>query len=322
MIVICFLSSYVVNLLNKYKLNDVMKNELKNWIESGKYLNYNGYKIFYNQFGEGPDIIILHGYPYSSYEWKNFIPLLSQYYRVTVFDFLGFGFSDKPENHLYSFQEYVKILNLVVLNLQIKEAHLLTHDLGVSVAQEVLANYKHEENLFSIQSICFSNGNLFSDVYKPRLIQRILSQTPNFIGRFISRHISKASVNKTIRSLYGKKTQPDEAFLDELWDVLNYNNGKNISYLLGKLVFEKALYLDRWTLAMRGTEIPLCYICGPADMNSGIDMAIAFQKRVPNGTLIWMDDSIGHWPMIEDSDSFLKYYLDWISTQVNRKLSF
>jgi pimeloyl-ACP methyl ester carboxylesterase len=242
------------------------------------------------------------------------VPILSSKFRVTLFDLLGFGFSDKPDNYLYSFNEYVKILNLLTLYLKIKETHIIAHDLGVSIAQEILAKNKKEDILFSIKSICFTNGNLFYDVYKPRIIQRLLSQTPSYIGEFLSKNIPQKVVFKSIRQLYGNKTQPNEYFLEELWEILNFKRGKEISYLLGKLIFEKAFHQKRWTEAMKKTAIPMCYICGPADKNTGIDMAIAFQKRIPKGKLIWMDDHIGHWPMIEDSLSFADNYLNWIDS--------
>jgi pimeloyl-ACP methyl ester carboxylesterase len=289
-----------------------MKKPIEEWLDKSKSFSFKSYNIFYNQFGTGFDLIIIHGYPYNSYEWKDVVPLLSKRFRVTVFDLLGFGFSDKPENHYYSFEEYTDLLNKLVVHLRIEQAHIIAHDLGVSIGQELLATEKDWNLNFSIKSICFTNGNLFPDVYQPRLIQRLLSQTPSFVGSFLSKNISKKTVHKNIRKLYGKYSQPSDEFLEELWGILNFNNGKNISYLLGKLVFEKIKYQDRWTLAMKDTHIPLAYICGPADPNSGIEMGTTFEKRIPNGKLIWMDDAIGHWPMIEDKNAFCNQYFSWL----------
>jgi hypothetical protein len=219
-----------------------MKKPIEEWLVKSNFFSFKTHNIFYNQFGEGEDLIIIHGYPYSSYEWKEIVPLLSKRFKVTVFDLLGFGFSDKPENHIYSFEEYTDLLNKLTLHLKIEQAHIIAHDLGVSLAQELLA-FENDYNLnFSIKSVCFTNGNLFPDVYKARLIQKLISQTPTFIGKFLSKKISKKTVHKNIRNLYGKYTQPSEEFMEELWEILNYKDGKNISYLLGRLVFEKIKY--------------------------------------------------------------------------------
>ncbi len=289
-----------------------MNKSVTKWLEDGEFFKYKSHKIFYNQFGFGDDLIIIHGYPYSSYEWKGVIPILSQKFKVTVFDLLGMGFSDKPENYTYSFEDYKDIVNRLTLLLKIEKAHILAHDLGVSIAQELLNNEKQYNLNFSIKSICFINGNLFPDVYKPRFIQKLLSQTPTYIGKFLSKNMSKKAIHKTIRSLYGKFSQPSNEYLDELWEILNYNNGKNISYVLGRLIFEKKKHQERWTKAMNDTNIPLSYICGSADPNSGLEMGITFHKRIPNGKLIWMDDAIGHWPMIESPGAFLDAYLNWL----------
>lgn len=291
----------------------LMNQNVNHWLEKGSFFNHKSYKIFFAQFGIGEDLIIIHGYPYSSYEWKHLIPELSKKFKVTVFDLLGFGFSDKPEDHNYSFEDYTDILNRLVIHLKIEQAHIIAHDLGVSIAQELIANINDNNLNFSIKTVCFTNGNMFPDVYHPRVIQRLISQTPQFIGRLISKKISKKIIHKNIRNLYGKYSKPNEEFLNELWEVLNYNHGKNISYKLGKLFFKKVKYTERWTNSMKNTKIPLAFICGPSDPNSGIEMGITFGKRIPNGNLIWMDDAIGHWPMIEDTKGFLENYYNWLS---------
>lgn len=296
-----------------------MRENLKSWFTNGNYFYFEEYKIFYNQFGIGEDVIIIHGYPYSSYEWKYFISLCSNHFKVTVFDLLGFGFSDKPENHEYSFHEFASILNQLALNLNIKQAHLIANDFGVSVVQEVLAKSQEDEIYFSINSICFSNGNLFSDVYNPTVFQRILFYSPSFIGNFLNKNIKKSFLLHATKKLYGKYSQPSKEFLEELWETLFYQNGKNISFKLGKLMYNNEIFNERWYKALKDSKIPLCYICGPADISSGFEMGIAFKKRVTSGTLIWMDDHIGHWPMIEDSYSFFICFLNWIKRNKNIK---
>lgn len=293
-----------------------MNKSVNQWLKDGGFFPHKSYKIFYNQFGFGDDLIIIHGYPYSSYEWKEVIPFLSQNFKVTVFDLLGMGFSDKPIDYKYSFEDYRDIVNKLTLHLKIEQAHILAHDLGVSIAQELINNEKEYNLNFSIKSICFTNGNLFPDVYRPRMIQRFFFRTPSFIGRFLSQNISKKTIHNTILSLYGKFSKPTNEYLEELWEILNYNNGRNISYLLGRLIFEKKLHQQRWTTAMKETNIPLSYICCSADPNSGLEMGITFHKRIPNRKLIWMDDSIGHWPMQECPNAFVEAYLEWL-TQLN-----
>ena len=289
-----------------------MNKDVLNWLNKGQFLDYQGNKVFYFQEGQGENLLILHGYPYNSFEWRDTIAALSQSYKITVFDLLGMGFSDKPQNHQYSFEEHCEIVNALLAHLKITKTHLFSHDLGVSVVQELLARDSENKNNFKIMSSAFMNGGLFMDAYKPRFIQRLLSQTPDFIGKFISKKISKTSVNQSVKSIFGKDTQPTEEFLDKQWEVLNYNDGKSIAYLIGRLVFDKYHYQKRWIEAMQKTTIPLCYICGPADPNSGWHMAKRYEELIPKPKVYLLEKNIGHWGILEDEEGVLEAFNDFM----------
>ncbi len=299
-----------------------MHAEVKKWLDRGQFLDVQGNKIFYIQEGSGEPLLILHGYPYSSFEWASIWDELTQKYKVVIFDLLGMGFSDKPQNHTYSFQEHAEIVNALLAFLKINRVHILSHDLGVSVGQELIARnndadtegYNPETsggNVFKIESITFMNGGLFMDVYQPRLIQKLLSQSPTWVGKFISKNITKAMTNKSVKALFGPDTQPSEAFLDQQWEILNYKNGKSIAYLIGRLVFEKNKYQKRWIEAMQTTAIPMCLINGPFDPNSGAHMANRYKELIPNPLIYTLNENIGHWLFLEDEKAVLNAYFDF-----------
>jgi pimeloyl-ACP methyl ester carboxylesterase len=89
---------------------------------------------------------------------------------------------------------------------------------------------------------------------------------------------------------------------------------ERISYLIGRLIFQKVNYQTRWISAMQKTSIPMCYICGPSDPNSGRHMAEEYLRLLPNSRVLWMREDIGHWPMVEDTSGFLFKYLDWMKS--------
>lgn len=290
-----------------------MNDSVKNWKSKGLFLKFNQHDIFYGQQGQGDDLLIIHGYPFNSYEWKDTIEELSQNFRITYFDLLGMGFSSKPKNHRYRFEEYCEMVNVLMHTLAIKQTHIFSHDLGVSVAQELVARELEGKNQFKIISSAFMNGSLFIDVYQPRLIQRILSQSPDIVGRIFSKIMTKKMIYKSVKSVFGADTQPSEAFLDEQWEILNYNDGKSIAYLIGRLVFEKYNYLNRWVNAMQKTVVPMCYIYGPADPNSGEHMAKRYVELIPNPKTYALEKNIGHWPIIEDRENLLSKYYQFLN---------
>lgn len=170
---------------------------LISWLNKGRYLRYGPHQIFYIDEGEGDPLLILHGYPYSSLEWQSLLPTLTSQYRVIAFDYLGMGFSDKPRRHRFTYEEYTGIVQVLLQTLQINRVHLLAHDLGVSVAQELIA--QQQEKLlpsFYINSVAFVNGGLFMHQYKPRFIQRLLSQSPSWLGYLVNQAIGRRLIEK------------------------------------------------------------------------------------------------------------------------------
>lgn len=285
-----------------------MQEKLLNWKSKGKYFTFKGFQIFYIKEGTGPVLTIFHGYPYNSFDFEKIWNVLIQNFTVVVPDMLGMGFSDKPENHDYSFIEMADLYTALLSGLRITKSHILTHDLGNSVVQELLARNEEGRNSFAIKSIAFLNGGLFTDVYKPRLIQILLSKSPKPIGRVLSRLMSKQSVSKATAEVFGVNTKPSMELLNNFWDILNYNYGKSIAYLIGRLVFAKEKRQQRWIKAMQQTKIPLCFINGPADPNSGLHMAERYKQLIPNANVKLLSEDIGHWPQIEAPDQVLEMY--------------
>lgn len=285
-----------------------MFQSIDEFLKNGNYIKYKNHSIFYGKVGFGETLLLLHGYPFNSYDWNWMLEDLSKQYQVIYFDFLGMGLSDKPKDHRYSFEEYVEILNEVLMENQIQSVRILAHDLSVSVVQEMLAQEKTLN--FEILSIAFMNGGMFTDVYKPRLIQRLLSQSPNWIGKWISNKMSRKAIESSLFRVFGPNTQPNLDLLENYWKILNYNEGKLIAYLIGRLVFDKVKYQTRWTETLKKTKIPFCYICGPFDPNSGTHMANRFLQEYPNRKVYFLSESIGHWPQIESPKEVLSaYYL-------------
>lgn len=291
-----------------------MSQELRLWLNKGTYFQYNGNKVFYIREGSGLPLLVFHGYPFNGYDFKEILPALAGKFQVIIPDMPGMGFSDKPVNYSYSFGDYANMFCSLLSELKVETVHILAHDLGNSVVQELLSQQQEKTLKFKITSIAFLNGGLFSDVYKPRFIQVLLSKSPSFIGKRLSRLMSKKMVSKATAEVFGKNTKPSEMLQQQFWEILNYNNGKSIAYLLGRLVFQKEKYQERWITAMQQTNIPMCFINGPADPNSGIHMAVRYKQLIPDANVKLLQEDIGHWPQIEAPDSVLENYFEFIKS--------
>lgn len=86
-----------------------------------------------------PVIVLLHGFPTSSWDWHKLWNRLDDNYRLVTLDFLGFGFSDKPDSG-YSIDGQADLVVQLLSYLEERQAHLLVHDYGTYVAQFVSFN--------------------------------------------------------------------------------------------------------------------------------------------------------------------------------------
>jgi pimeloyl-ACP methyl ester carboxylesterase len=86
--------------------------------------------------GDGPAVLLLHGFPDSSRMWRNQVPaLVANGYQVIAPDLRGFGESDRPEGvEAYGILNVVEDLRLVLDDLKIDRAHVVGHDWGAATA--------------------------------------------------------------------------------------------------------------------------------------------------------------------------------------------
>jgi len=93
-------------------------------------INANGFNIHYLTAGEGEPVLLLHGWPTSSYLWRNIIEQLAKNRKVIVPDLLGFGESDKPIDVKYTFNQHVDIIDAFLNALGVNRTDIVIHDLG------------------------------------------------------------------------------------------------------------------------------------------------------------------------------------------------
>ncbi|NWU14061.1 MEST protein, partial [Cephalopterus ornatus] len=252
---------------------------LRSWRASGTFFTYKDRNIFYRDssgaVGSSDVVILLHGFPTSSYDWSKIWEGLTQrFHRVIALDFLGFGFSDKPRPHRYSIFEQANVVEGLTrhLGLQHHRINLLAHDYGDTVAQELLHRYEHNKTgSILINSLCLSNGG-------PTLLSVTSGANPR---------------------------------LCRPW--LLHNQGFLLSVL--QYINQRKKHRDRWVGALVSTSVPLHLIYGPLDpVNPHPEFLQLYRKVLPMSTVSVLDDHISHYPQLEDPMGFLNSYLNFINS--------
>lgn len=277
------------------------------WSGSGSTFRFNGHCIFWREGGlaERPTLLLIHGFPTSSWDWIEIWPLLEGHYRLVTLDMLGFGFSDKPHRHAYSLFEQADIHEELLRLLGIRNYHILAHDYGDTVAQELIARSRESEEQPGLSSVCFLNGGLFPETHRLLPIQRMLLSP---LGPLVARVSSRRSLAASMRRIFGPHTQPDETLLDGFWELMTRERGRRALPALIRYIRERAEHRERWVGALTETSVPLKLIDGAFDPISGSHMARRYRELVPNADVTELS-GIGHYPQIEAPRPVVDAYL-------------
>lgn len=285
----------------------------EDWRAAGRYFDYRGRKIFYRLSGQGTPLLCLHGFPTSSWDWYKIWLSLAKRYQVIAADMIGFGFSDKPADYHYSIHDQADLQEALLQSLGIHECHILAHDYGDSVAQEMLARFleqtKDHGNGLKIHSVCFLNGGLFPGQHRPRLIQKLLLSP---IGGFVARLLNKDRFRKSFSAVFGPDTQPASVEIDNFWQIISHNGGHVIANRLMHYMTDRLRHQSRWETALTTSTIPLRLIDGALDPVSGRHLANYYREAVPAADVVLFENA-GHYPQVEVPQKTLEAYLDFRS---------
>jgi pimeloyl-ACP methyl ester carboxylesterase len=201
----------------------------KDWYETANNFVFNDLNIVYKRQGRGPNLLCIHGFPTSSFDFEPLWLKLTSKFHVIAPDLIGLGKSSKPKLNL-TVRLQADIIESLLIDLKKLKVHILAHDLGDTVAQELLARQLEGRIRFEIQSCTFLNGGLFPETHKPRFIQQLLISP---LGPLVARLSSKRTFVKNMNSIFGRKNPPEKDFLNDSWDLITENGGK---LMLPKLI--------------------------------------------------------------------------------------
>ena len=274
------------------------------WRKRSQTFIFRDQSIRYWTAGQGEPLLLIHGFPSASWDWHYLWQPLAQRFRVIACDMLGFGDSAKPANHEYSLLEQADLQQALLEHLNVEQpVHLLAHDYGDSVAQELLA--RHYESRVELASCVFLNGGLFPETHHPLLMQKLLLSP---LGWMIGRAFSRDGLVRSFRRIFGPQTRPSESQMDDFWSLVESHRGPRIMHKLIAYIPERRVWRNRWVSAMQRGEVPLRVIDGGVDPVSGVHMVERYRELIPEADTVVLPD-IGHYPQIEAPCEVLKHYL-------------
>src|SRR5712692_1146940 len=252
--------------------------------------------IFCRVVGGGSWVTLLHGFPTCSWDWAEITDALSPEHRLLLPDLLGFGDSDKPAGHEYSLVEQADLIEALWHHFGIDQTALVAHDIGGSVAQELLARQSEGRLAARLTNVVFLNGALYHGVSRPRPVQKLLANA--LVGPVLARVVTERLFTRNLAAVFSAAHPLKPETAHDYWLAFRRRCSAPHIHRLLHYIPERAQHHARWETALEGSTVPLNFVWGMRDPVSGAAVADVIRQRVPGAPLLPLED-VGHYPQLE-----------------------
>src|SRR5258708_5677980 len=249
--------------------------------------------MFVRVMGQGLWMTLIHGFPTSSWDWGPIVGALASKYRLLTLDLLGFGDSDKPSGHDFSAFEQADIVEALWRHLDVAETRLVGHDVGMTVALELLARQDEGKLATRMTDLTLLNGGVYAAHHRPRAIQ-VWLQRP-LIGGFIARRMSEGRFARGFAEIFAPEHQPTADEFHQHWLSVARRDGFKNYHRLIKYIPQRRANARRWEGAVENSATPIRFVWGMVHPVSGAHMATAVKERRPSPDFADLPDG-GHYP--------------------------
>jgi pimeloyl-ACP methyl ester carboxylesterase len=292
-------------------MNDEEIISLPAWQAGGDFFTYrrfdSDYNIFYRDSAQHspealtkPTLLLIHGFPTASIDWSGVWPSFNKFFRLITLDMMGFGLSDKPKNYSYSIHDQADIFQSILNTLGVGDYHILAHDYGDTVVQELLARQSERKALASdahregqILSTILLNGGLFPETHRPVLMQKLLASAA---GVWLIKFYSFTKFKETFKHICAQTIHEDK--LRIYWELLQHNQGTAVMPKLIRYMQERKKFRSRWVGALEQNRLPMRLIDGISDPISGAHMVKRYKYLIDEPDVIELEN-VGHYPQVE-----------------------
>jgi pimeloyl-ACP methyl ester carboxylesterase len=267
------------------------------WEERGSDDEFRGRRIrVFRRGGREPLLLFLHGFPSSSYDWRHLLELETEH-AVIAPDFLGFGLSEKPRDHDYTLHWQADLVEeLVRRHADSAPVFIVAHDMGTSVATELMARDLDDDLEMDLTGILLLNGSMVQDAASPTLGQRILRSA---VGPLFSRLSSERFFRQQFGSIFSEGHPLSDEEAEDQWALICADGGRTMNHKTIRYMEERFRHADRWHGALREWPGPLALAWGMLDPVATSNVLHAVLELRPHAPVTRFED-LGHYPQIED----------------------
>lgn len=271
------------------------------WQQQGAIERVLGRKLFVRRGGgggESPLLLFLHGFPSSSFDWHELFALRPPGEATLTFDFLGFGLSEKPRDHEYTLAWQADAAEQLVHRAGSPSVFVVGHDMGTSVATELMARDLRGELGFTMAGALLFNGSMLLHLAKPTVGQRLL-RSP--LGPVFARLTNERSFRAQFSRIFSPEHPLSAEEAADQWSLLVHDGGQRIAHKTIHYMDERERFTERWHGAIRDWPGPLTLAWGMQDPVARPAVLAGLRELRPGVETIELPDA-GHYPQIEQPE--------------------
>lgn len=282
-----------------------------------RYATVDGHRLFYREAGdpEAPVVVLLHGFPTSSFMFRRLIPLLAADYRVIAPDMLGFGLSDAPsiDDFDYTFDALTGLVANLLHRVGVHRYAMYVQDYGAPIGWRLALNEPT-----AITAIISQNGNAYDAGFVEDFWKTVWAYHAD-------RSVETEDALREFLTLDATRWQyltgvDDETLVDPVAWYHDYfllsrpGNDQIQLSLFRDYATNPPLYPEVHSF-FRRTNVPLLAVWGRNDPIFGAAGAEAFSKDLPEAQIHLLDG--GHFLLesaLDEVAAIIKSFLAKLST--------
>jgi len=280
------------------------------WRASGRFEDVAGRRIFVRSSeGNGPLLLLLHGFPSSSYDWRGTLEALGEQATLAL-DFLGFGLSEKPRDARYSLLEQTDLVEELVTRDGRSPVAVVAHDMGTSVATELMARDIDGTLRFELAGVLLFNGSIIIERASLTWAQKLLRSR---LGPAAARLSSSRVFERQFAHLFSAEHPLSAQEADDQWALWRRAGGAHIAHRLVRYLGERTRFAARWHGAIAGWPGPLQLAWGMRDPVATPNVLAGLRQLRPSVQVTELEE-LGHYPQIEQPQTIAAVVRELLSS--------
>jgi len=271
------------------------------WSDSGRYVEAGGHRLFVVEQGAGPVLVLLHGFPTSSYDYRAMMRLLSGRFRCIAFDLPGYGLSDKPPAYSYSLFQQADAVEALLRALGVETARVVCHDMGTSVMCELLARAEEGRLGFQLEHVTFTNGSMLQWLAALTPFQKLMASNETLPQAV---ELCAQIADFMVPGLRGLTRRPDAISAEDeivMRELMLHNDGHLRLPALAGYMRERYVHRERWIGALTRSAPIASIVWATEDPIANLAMGREMHALLPAAPYVELD-GVGHFLIFEDPE--------------------